>query len=115
MQKVIRYLLSTFFLICAAIHIYGLFAHITDESTLSHIIHTLSYLLCFVAVFSPTRKSKIAYLIGTIYPFAYHLHCALQSALYTNNFNFICWLVAMVLLLGGWWLMKSTSISASDK
>lgn len=110
-----RRLLGAFFIVCAAIHVYGLFAHITDESTLSHVIHTISYLLCFIAVLSPSSKSKIAYSFGAIYPFAYHLHCALQSAIHSSNFNVICWLVVVVLPLGGWWLVKSISVLPNDK
>lgn len=115
MYRTIRHLLSAFLLVCAAIHVYGLFVHITNEGTLSHIIHTLSYLLCFVAVLFLHKKSRLAYAVGAIYPFIYHLNCATQSAIYEHKFNTICWLVTVVLPLGGWWLIRSTSVSPSDE
>ncbi len=96
-----------FLVICVAVHVYGLASPISDESVSSHIVHSISYLLCLWAVLHPSwRYALFCYIPGMLYPVAYHALCAYRTFAEHGEANFICLLVVFLLPVGAWWLSR---------
>jgi hypothetical protein len=108
-MKVALRLLQAFFVVCILIHVYGLYSPITDEGVTSHIIHIISYSLCFMGLGALSTPNVLFYTLGCIYPFYYHFSF-LAKQFYTNyTINFICLLVS-VLLPTGWLLLRKNKM-----
>ena len=100
LSRILQYLMLFFFGIAFLVHIYVPLVQPSQESNFSHGIHLLSYSACGIAFLNKYSKSKQLYLIGMIYPFLYHLNCALTQWNEYGKFNLICWLVAGIMPLG---------------
>lgn len=107
---IIRVLFVIFFIICIAVHVYGLFTHFNHETNTSHIIHLLSYCLCLFTFFRNFRYGLLLYIVASCYPFAYHAHCAWTSYSVYSKLNGICLLVVLMMPLGGVYLGMVKSI-----
>lgn len=105
MNTTVKVLLAAFLAICVGVHVYGLLAPFSSESTLSHLIHLVGYSTCLLSVLLKKNPFTLPlYLCGALYPFFYHALCAWHSYSVAQELNYICWLVVVLLPLGGWWL-----------
>ncbi|MBX7181663.1 MAG: hypothetical protein K1X82_06090 [Bacteroidia bacterium] len=86
--------------IAFVVHIYVPMAQPSNESNLSHIIHLLSYGSCGLAFISNYSIKKWMYGIGAIYPFIYHLNCAIHQWQDFGKFSPVCWLVVVMMPAG---------------
>jgi hypothetical protein len=103
MHTTIKYLFATFLLIAALVHVYGLAFNDTSESTLSHIVHLVSYLVALFTVLKHFKFSTVIYFVSAVYPFYYHLACAVETYYNKGELNAICILVVILMpLIGGW-------------
>lgn len=91
--------LRVFFVIGVSVHIVGLIKPFSAEPVWSHIVHIVSYSICLAAVWLKGNLSRWMYLAGALYPFYYHMQCAVQQAL-QQQINTIC-IITCVVLLGG--------------
>ena len=96
---ILRILIGLFLAIAVAVHIAGLFMHVSDENILSHIIHIISYSLCLFMFLRSVKYRLVLYAIGAIYPFCYHANCFFTHLLQQQKFNSICFEVIVVLPL----------------
>jgi hypothetical protein len=103
---IIRALFSIFLAICIGVHIYGLLTHFNNESNASHVVHLISYSLCFYAFLKPINYRLALYSFGSIYPFLYHAHCAWLSYAQYSKWNGVCILVVVMLPLGALWVWQ---------
>lgn len=97
---------SLFLMFCAGVHVYGLFVPFNSESTGSHIIHLLSYLLCLYSFHSKSSYSKWMYLAGMVYPVAFHAVCAYSTYIHQHRINGICVWVVVALPLAWLWMIS---------
>jgi hypothetical protein len=109
MHTIIKYSFAIFLLIAALVHVYGLAYNDTSESTLSHIVHLVSYLVALFTVLKSFKFHVIIYVAAAIYPFYYHLACAVETYNNTGALNAICILVVILMPLIGGWLFKTSS------
>jgi hypothetical protein len=109
-MKTVRLITTTlfvlFFVPAIAVHFIGLFKHITDESTASHLIHVFSYSLCLYTILFAVKHRLSLYAIGAVYPFLFHANCFLTPLLQQNKISPICLLVIVMLPLGALWIRK---------
>jgi len=109
-MKTVRLITTTLFVLFLApailVHIAGLFTHITDESTASHLIHVVSYSLCLYTILFPVAHRLSLYLVGALYPFLFHANCFLTPLLQQNKISYVCLLVIVMLPLGAVWIRK---------
>jgi hypothetical protein len=106
MNTVLKYLFAAFLLIAALVHVYGLIYHNTNESNSSHIVHLLSYTIALLTVLRPKKYHFAVYVAAAIYPFYYHIGCALQTYNEIGKLNPICILVVILMPLIGAWVLK---------
>lgn len=107
---VITILFALFFLPAIGVHVYGLFVPITQESTVSHIIHIISYSICFIALLRALPYRLLLYSLAAVYPFLFHANCFFTPLLQQQRFNWVCLLVIVMLPLGGIWISKSNEV-----
>lgn len=105
-EKIVVGLFSLFLLFCAGVHVYGLFVPFNSESTASHTIHLLSYLLCLYSFHNKSSYGKWMYLAGMIYPVAFHAVCAYSTYIHQHRLNGICVLVVVALPLAWLWMIS---------
>jgi hypothetical protein len=104
--RTFQILFAIFLLICIGVHIYGLYGHMTHESTASHFIHIVSYCLCLLAFLVALPGRPFVYSMAAVYPFMFHAHCAWLSLINEGRLNGICILVVAMLPLGAIWVFK---------
>jgi len=104
MINAIKFLLGSFFAFCIGVHIYGLIKPFSQETVLSHIVHSASYTLCLFALLKFSNYRLLLFVLGAIYPFFYHARCAYQTFLTHHTLNGICLLVVAIIPLGALWL-----------
>jgi hypothetical protein len=109
-MKTVRLITTTlfvlFFVPAVAVHFIGLFKHITDETTASHLIHVVSYGLCLYTFLFPVRHRLTLYITGAVYPFLFHANCFLTPLLQQHKISYVCLLVIVMLPLGALWIRK---------
>lgn len=106
MHVIVTVLFSLFFIPAVGVHVYGLFAPITQESTASHIIHIVSYSVCFFTFLRAIKYRLLLYALAAVYPFMFHANCFFTPLVQQNKFNAVCLLVIVMLPLGGLWIYK---------
>lgn len=107
--KVIQILISIFLVIAAAVHVVGFFIPVSTESYLSHTIHLLSYCLCLFTFLRPVKFRIALYLMGAVYPVAYHAHCFFSQLINLHLFNSICFQVIVILPLAAVLIYKENT------
>jgi hypothetical protein len=104
--KILQNALILFLGIAFFVHIYVPMAQPSNESNLSHLIHLISYGACGLAFISNYWFKKWMYAVGMIYPFFYHLNCAITQWNKLGKFSVVCWLVVVMMPLGLGVLLK---------
>ena len=85
---------------------YGLATHFNKESNLSHVVHLLSYGICFFTFLKAVKFRLPLYLLAAIYPFAYHANCAWMTYSQLGKLNGVCLYVVVMLPLGAFWILS---------
>lgn len=104
LEIVVKILFALFFIPAIGVHVYGLIHPFTDESIPSHIIHVLSYSICFYTFLRPMKYRLALYGLAAIYPFAYHANCFFSHLLQQNKFTPVCLLVIVMMPMGAVWI-----------
>jgi hypothetical protein len=96
---------ALFFIPAIGVHVYGLIHPFTDESIPSHIVHVLSYSICFFTLLRPVKFRLLLYCVAAIYPFLYHANCFLTHLLQQDKLTPVCLLVIIMMPLGAIWII----------
>lgn len=105
-KSILNILFGLFLVICIGVHVYGLASPFSDEPVASHIVHLVSYCLCLFALLKAFKYSAVLYALAAIYPFCYHLHCAIMDFNLHGRLNPICILVVVLMPVIGWWILQ---------
>ncbi len=105
-QLIVKILFSIFFSICVLVHVAGLFGQYVNEPLWSHIVHIISYCMCFYSLLFAIRYRFWIYMAGAIYPWYYHANCAWMSYTNLHQYNRICLLVVVMMPLGAAWVLS---------
>ena len=94
-MKPLKILLTLYLLLAVALHVYDFFSGLTEEGPVSHLLHLVSYGLSAYLLWFYLPRAQLLMLGACLYPFAYHLHCAVQQAM-VGEIAWICWLVVLL-------------------
>lgn len=98
-KQIFDFALRVFFTVAIAVHIIGLYKPFSTEPVWSHLLHIVSYAACQLAIWKKGNLSRWLYVAGALYPFYYHLQCAIQQAL-QQQINTICIITCATLVAG---------------
>ena len=94
-MKLLKILLTIYLLLAVLLHVYDFFSGLTEEGLFSHLLHLLSYGLSAFLLWFRLPWNGGLMVLACLYPFGYHLHCALQQAAEGE----IAWICLLVVLL----------------
>ncbi|MBK9329027.1 MAG: hypothetical protein IPM95_06875 [Sphingobacteriales bacterium] len=111
MKQILKALLSLFFLIAIAVHIYYLYLE-TDKQYLWHTLYFVTYGACWRMLFSKTKNSILLYFFMMLFPFITHFYFGYRHLIKSeiNGMFWVCLIVCILLPVGLWVVKQDTNL-----
>ena len=108
MKLLANILLSIFFAIAIAVHIYYVMNG-DNQPLWWHGIYFVTYGTCWWMLFSKNKYSSLIYAIMALFPFITHVYYGYQHFSQLDAEFWVCILTCVMLLLGFLWIKKATA------
>ncbi len=115
MKHIPKALLSVFFLIAIAVHIYYLYLE-SDKQYLWHSLYFITYGACWWMLFSKIKNSILLYFSMMLFPFITHFYYGYLHFIKAeiNGMFWVCLIVCILLPAGLWVVKQNTNLRSED-